>query len=134
MVRPTLSDSTIAEVVSDGKIQMATCRIKEPSGKLVFGIGYGAKDRINDVCALAKKYGAEIAATRKVVDCGLLPYEKQVGLTGKILSPKVYVAFGISGAAQHLVGMERAETVIAINKNRTEKIFDNADYGIIKEL
>lgn len=134
MVRPALSGNTIAEVVSCGKIQMATCRIKETSGKVVFGIGYGAKDSINEIYALAKKYNAEIVATRKVVDNGLLPYEMQAGLTGKIIEPKVYVAFGISGAVQHLVGIERAETVIAINKNKEENIFGNADYGVVKEL
>ena len=63
-----------------------------------------------------------------------MSYGTQVGLTGKIIAPKVYVAFGISGAVQHIVGIERAETVIAVNKDKNAKIFDCADYGITENI
>ena len=83
---------------------------------------------------LAEKYGAEVCASRKVVDSGVLPYEKQVGLTGRTIAPKVYVAFGISGAVQHTSAIEGAVRIIAINEDKNARIFDYADYGIIKKL
>lgn len=134
MTRPALSGNTYAEIISESKITAATVRAGERSGKIVFGIGYGAKNNIIKIKKLAEKFGAEVVASRKIVDCGLMPYETQVGLTGKIISPDVYVAFGISGAIQHLVGIENAKTIIAVNKDKKEKIFDNADYGIVREL
>lgn len=80
---------------------------------------------------LAQKYNAEIAASRALVDMGLAEYGQQVGLTGKMIAPKVYVACGISGAVQHTCGFENAGTVIAINPDKNARIFDFADYGII---
>ncbi len=134
MIRPALSGNTIATIESKSDVSIATVRVKENSNDVIFCVGYGAKDKIDEIKSLAKKYNAEVVATRKVVDSGLMPYSAQVGLTGRIVSPKVYVAFGVSGAVQHLVGMENSTTVIAINKDNNEKIFDYADYGIIKEI
>ena len=110
---------------------MATVRMeeKENSG-VVFGLGRGAAEQIEDYKRLAKKYNAEIAASRALVDMGLAPYEEQVGLTGKIIAPRVYVACGISGAVQHTCGFENAGTVIAINPDKDARIFDFADFGI----
>ena len=134
-LRPANCENVIAEISIEGKFAMATVREKEDSVvKVVFGIGYGAKDRIENIEKLAKKYGAEIVASRKVVDEGLIDYEKQVGLTGKIISPAVYVAFGISGEIQHIVGIENSTTVIAINKDKDAKIFGYSDYGILCTL
>ena len=75
-----------------------------------------------------------MCASRKVVDSGILPYEKQVGLTGRTIAPKVYVTFGISGAVQHTSAIEGAVRIIAINEDKNARIFDYADYGIIKKL
>ena len=89
---------------------------------------------IEKIRALAKKYHAQLAATRTVVDSGDMPYEYQVGLTGKTVSPKVYVAFGISGAVQHTCAIESAKTVIAINPDKDARIFEYADYGIVSKI
>ena len=75
-----------------------------------------------------------MCCSRAVVDDDVMPYECQVGLTGRTVAPKVYVAFGISGAVQHMCAVERAGTVIAVNKDKNAKIFDYADYGIVAEV
>ena len=134
MYRPALSGDTIAKIVSESKYQLATVRTKRSSNQIVFGVGYGMIDRLDYIKDLAKKYNAELVASRKLVDNSEVDYSLQVGLTGKIIAPKVYVAFGISGAIQHVVGVENAETIIAVNSDKDAKIFDYADYGIIKKI
>ena len=134
MYRPAAAESTVAEVICTGDIQLATVRCKTQGAGLVFGIGWGAREYADRIAALAEKYGAEVVSSRRVADAGILPYETQVGLTGKIIAPKVYVAFGVSGAVQHIVGIERAGTVIAVNKEKDAKIFDYADYGIAEDI
>lgn len=83
---------------------------------------------------LAQRLSAEICATRSVVDVGGAPYEAQVGLTGRTVSPRVYIAVGVSGAVQHTSSISGSGTVIAINPDKNAMIFDYSDYGIIKEI
>jgi electron transfer flavoprotein alpha subunit len=95
------------------------------------GRGMGGPENVPLVEALAKALGGEVAATRAVVDAGWVPYSMQVGQTGKTVSPKLYIACGVSGAIQHKVGMASAGTIIAINKDQNAPIFEFADVGVV---
>lgn len=98
------------------------------------GRGIKEKDNLPLVEELAKTLNAELAASRPICDNGWLPMERQVGSSGQTVSPKLYIAVGISGAIQHLVGMKGARTIVAINKDENAPIFEVADYGIQGDL
>jgi electron transfer flavoprotein alpha subunit len=98
------------------------------------GRGIKEKDNLPIVEALAQALGAELAASRPICDNGWLPMERQVGSSGQTVSPKMYLAIGISGAIQHLVGMKGSKTVVAINKDENAPIFGTADYGVVGDL
>jgi electron transfer flavoprotein alpha subunit len=106
------------------------------SADIIVSVGRGIKekDNIPIVEELAKALGAELAASRPICDSGWLPMERQVGSSGQTVSPKMYLAVGISGAIQHLVGMKGAKTIVAINKDANAPIFEVADYGIVGDL
>jgi len=98
------------------------------------GRGIGEQENLAMVEELATAMGAELAASRPICDAGWLPMERQVGSSGQTVAPKVYLAVGISGAIQHLVGMKGAKTVIAINKDEAAPIFEIADVGVVGDL
>ena len=106
------------------------------AAEIIVSVGRGIKEKENIpiVEELAKALGAELAASRPICDSGWLPMERQVGSSGQTVSPKVYMAVGISGAIQHLVGMKGAKTIVAINKDANAPIFEVADYGIVGDL
>jgi electron transfer flavoprotein alpha subunit len=106
------------------------------AAEIIVSVGRGIKeaDNIPLVQKLADVLGAELAASRPICDAGWLPMERQVGSSGQTVAPKMYLAVGISGAIQHLVGMKGSRTVVAINKDPNAPIFEIADYGIVGDL
>jgi electron transfer flavoprotein alpha subunit len=106
------------------------------SAQLIVAVGRGIKDADNLplVQDLASALGAEIAASRPICDNGWLPIERQVGSSGQTVAPKLYLAVGISGAIQHLVGMKGSQCIVAVNKDAEAPIFEVADYGIVGDL
>ncbi len=104
--------------------------------EIIVAVGRGIKEQKNIEIAkqLADALGGEIAASRPICDSGWLPMERQVGSSGQTVAPKLYLALGISGAIQHLVGMKGSRTVIAVNKDSEAPIFEIADYGVVGNL
>jgi electron transfer flavoprotein alpha subunit len=98
------------------------------------GRGIKAPENIPQAEALAKAIGGEIAASRPICDEGWLPMERQIGSSGQTVAPKLYLALGISGAIQHVVGMKGARTIVAINKDQNAPIFEIADYGVVADI
>jgi electron transfer flavoprotein alpha subunit len=103
---------------------------------LIVAIGRGIKapENIPQAEAVAKALGGEIAASRPICDEGWLPMERQIGSSGQTVAPKLYLALGISGAIQHVVGMKGARTIVAVNKDQNAPIFEIADYGIVADI
>ena len=113
---------------------MATVRTKSKSSDIIVSGGKGVADRLDKLKEFADALNAQLGASRGLVDANGAPYEHQVGLTGKTVNPKVYIAVGISGAIHHTVAIEGAKTVIAINPDKNARIFEYADYGILDKF
>ena len=104
--------------------------------EIIVSVGRGIKEQKNiDLAkALADALGGEIAASRPICDSGWLPMDRQIGSSGQTVAPKLYLALGISGAIQHIVGMKGARNIIAINKDAEAPIFEIADFGVVGNL
>ena len=120
----------------EAPFQQAKAAVDLSQAERIVSVGRGIKEQANIKIAedLAKALGAEIAASRPICDSGWLPMERQVGSSGQTVAPKLYLALGISGAIQHLVGMKGSNTIVAVNKDPDAPIFEIADYGIVGDL
>ena len=120
----------------EAPFQQAKQAVDLSQAERIVSVGRGIKgeDKLPVARALAAALGAELAASRPICDAGWLPMERQVGSSGQTVAPKLYLALGISGAIQHLVGMKGSQTIVAINKDAEAPIFEVADYGIVGDL
>ena len=131
-------DVNVAEIrmTPEEPFQEAKASVDLTKSEIIVAVGRGIKSQENIAVAqqLADALGADLAASRPICDADWLPIDRQIGSSGQTVAPKLYVALGISGAIQHIVGMKNAGTIIAINKDAEAPIFDIADYGIIGDL
>ncbi len=116
--------------------QEAKASVDLTKSNIIVAIGRGIKsqENIEKAQELADALGADLAASRPICDAEWLPIDRQIGSSGQTVAPKVYIALGISGAIQHIVGMKNAGTIIAVNKDAEAPIFDIADYGIVGDI
>jgi electron transfer flavoprotein alpha subunit len=131
----TLDPSAIRQTAEE-PFQEARQAVDLSQAERIVAVGRGIKAQEHIALAekLASALGAQLAASRPICDSGWLPMERQIGSSGQTVAPKLYVALGISGAIQHVVGMKGARTIVAINKDADAPIFEIADYGIVGDL
>ena len=134
MYRPAQGGNITAKIECLTKPQMATVRTKAESSDIIVAGGKGVAEKLEKLEELAKTLNAEIGASRGLVDMNMATYDKQIGLTGKTVSPKIYIAVGVSGAIHHTCAIEGSGTVIAINPDKDARIFEYADFGIAEEI
>jgi electron transfer flavoprotein alpha subunit len=129
-------DAGVLRQTAEPPFQEAKAAVDLSQAERIVAVGRGIKAQEHVAMAqqLAAAFGAELAASRPICDNGWLPMERQIGSSGQTVAPKLYVAVGISGAIQHLVGMKGARTIVAINKDADAPIFEVADYGIEGDL
>lgn len=129
---------TIGDVrmTPEAPFQEAKASVDLTRSEIIVAVGRGIKSQENIAVAqqLADILGADLAASRPICDSEWLPIDRQIGSSGQTVAPKLYIALGISGAIQHIVGMKNAGTIVAVNKDAEAPIFDIADYGIVGDL
>jgi len=133
---PVDVDAAAIRQAPEAPFQEARQAVDLTQAERIVSVGRGIKEQANIALAqqLADALHAELAASRPICDAGWLPMERQVGSSGQTVAPKLYLALGISGAIQHLVGMKGSSTIVAINKDADAPIFEVADYGIVGDL
>jgi electron transfer flavoprotein alpha subunit len=131
-------DVTVGDIrmKPEAPFQEAKASVDLSKSEIIVAVGRGIKSQENIAIAqqLADVLGADLAASRPICDNEWLPIDRQIGSSGQTVAPKVYIALGISGAIQHIVGMKNASTIVAVNKDSEAPIFDIADFGIVGDL
>lgn len=129
-------DAGQIRMTPDEPFQEVKAAVDLSKSEIIVAVGRGIKSQENLAIAqqLADALGADLAASRPICDAEWLPIDRQIGSSGQTVAPKLYIALGISGAIQHLVGMKNAGTIVAVNKDAEAPIFDIADYGIVGDL
>ena len=131
-------DVTVGDIrmTPEEPFQEAKASVDLTKSEIIVAVGRGIKSQENIALAqeLADALGADLAASRPICDSEWLPIDRQIGSSGQTVAPKLYIALGISGAIQHIVGMKNAGTIVAVNKDAEAPIFDIADYGIVGDL
>ncbi len=126
--------SSGAKMVEQAHEEQTGPSIEEADILVTGGRGLGAPEAFGSLEELAAALGGAVASTRAVVDSGWYPYPTQIGQTGKVVSPKVYLGFGVSGAIQHKVGMQTSQTIISVNKDANAPIFEFSDMAVVGDL
>jgi electron transfer flavoprotein alpha subunit len=137
MAREHVAEQSTVTIVPRGRVQVRARRREDSLESLaeadvVIGVGKGvAPGELHHLDELRRVLGAEIGCTRKVTDVGWMPHARQIGVTGRSLSPRMYVAIGVSGKFNHMVGVRAAETVLAINPDPHAPVWRHADVGVV---
>ena len=129
-------DPTALRIKAGERFRAAKQAVDLTQAEIIVAVGRGIKapENLDMARKLAEALGAELGASRPICDSGWLPMDRQIGSSGQTVAPKLYIALGISGAIQHLVGMKGAKTVLAINKDKEAPIFEVATYGVVGDL
>jgi electron transfer flavoprotein alpha subunit len=133
LTNPVLEDPRTRIVSVRKEVSLEVAELDEAERVICVGTGIGGPESLSQIEALAQVLGAHVGATRRVVDQGWLPRHQQIGLTGKVLAPVLYIGVGVRGALNHTIGIQQADTIVAINNDPNAEIFDTADFGIIED-
>ena len=130
---PNLDDRRTRALGVRKEVSLEVVELDEANRVICVGAGIGGPENLAAIGALAKAFEAQIGATRRVVDQGWLPRHQQIGLTGKVISPALYIGIGVRGALNHTIGIQQAGTIVAINSDPNAQVFHTADFGIVDD-